>query len=224
MDGNDELMAELKAIMDQAGESLSSDQETHMVTTLRAMEQVWWENHYDLAPYALFVLSQAEEGEDEGEMRLDPMGIEGDSDATLAKCSQAFSTDEFSTFVMGVTDLTATVALATGGHAYGYATRTVLEDGSVFSVLAANAGVAMVRRHSDRIGTYFSEYGDLYTIDAPDDLTKQESTMLAATVMGWTLPKRLASAFPLGFKAMGIEAMMKIRDVAQQHREDDDNQ
>lgn len=222
MDGNDDLMAELRAIMDEAGKSIASDQETHMVTTLRAMEQVWWENHDDLAPYTLFVLSQVEEGEGEGEKRLDPMGVEGDPDATLAKCSQAFATEHYPTFIMGVTDLTATVALASAGHAYGYATRTVLEDGSVFSVLAANGGVAMVRRYTDRIGTFFTEYGEIYTVDAPDDLTKEESSILGATVMGWTLPKRLASAFPLGYKAMGIEAMMRIREAAEQHREDDD--
>lgn len=221
MDGNEDLMAELKAIMDEAGKSLSSDHETHLISTAKAMESEWHRQHDAVAPYSLFVLSGAEEGEDEGETRLDPMGIEGDPDATLAKCSQAFATDDAATFIQGVTDLTATVALSGQDSIYGYATRSVLEDGTVFSVLATNAGVVMLRRSNDRLAAFFTEYGVAYSLDAPDDLTREESTMLGATVLGWTLPKRIASAFPLGYKAMVIEAMMKIRDAAMREGDDD---
>lgn len=215
-------MAELKAIMDEAQDNLASDHETHMVSSAKAMEEVWFQNHYELEPYALFVLMGAdeEEAQDNDSVKLDPMGIEGDADATLAKCAQGFGTDDFGMFVQALTDLTATVALHANGDTYGYAARAVSpEDGSVFTVLAANAGVVMIRRYNDRLGVFYSEFGNAYTVDAPDDLTKQESTVLGATILGWTLPKRIAKDFPLGFRAMAIEAMMRIK---QSHEEDND--
>lgn len=229
---NDALFDELRKIMDGAKAALASDQEESLVLMAKTCEYAWSAHTDDPinSEHTLFVAYNAndEDEEDPNAVTLDPHNLADLEDKTnVAKLAvrRAMGSPNLGMFLMGLTDLTATIAMEYNMEALVSIARVHLDYGT-FSVYVTGGGVLLCRHHADAdtIQTLWCEWEDGYTLNLPDDLTDDEHKVADSAARGFTLPKLLAKTFERSFPLMGMEATANIKaKVEGMLREDDDN-